>query len=314
MKKKFIRGMIIVALGAASYGVLATMVKLAYQENYSLAEVVFSQYAIGLAFLGVFGFFQRKSKLENFPKTNIQKKAYRQMVLAGTSMGFTGIFYYEAIQFLPVAICIVLLMQSIWMGVILDAFLLRKFPDWKMLICVFIVFLGTVLSTQFWSNRQHISIEGVVWGLMAAASYTFTIFAGNKLGIGLSAIKRSFWMMLGGFIVICGFLFIVYSGTFNWSIFWKWGILLALFGTIVPPLLFNYGLPITGIGIGSILASMEIPVSIITAHFILHEPIDAIQWLGVVLIITAIALMNLRGKQKGGPIESPFQKNKNTLI
>jgi drug/metabolite transporter (DMT)-like permease len=234
------------------------------------------------------------------------------MVLAGTSMGFTGIFYYEAIQFLRVAICFVLLMQSIWMGVVLEAFLLKKIPNWKVLICVLIVFLGTVLSTKFWSNQYDMSIEGIVWGLMAAASYTLTIFAGNSLGIGLSAIKRSFWMMLGGFVVICLFLFIVYSGTFNWSIFWKWGILLALFGTIVPPLLFNYGLPITGISVGSVLASMEIPVSIISASLVLHEPIDTIQWLGVVLIITAIALMNLKLKRPSKRIA--FLKNKNKLI
>ncbi|MEZ2337249.1 EamA family transporter [Mucilaginibacter sp. RCC_168] len=63
---------------------------------------------------------------------------------------------------------------------------------------------------------------------------------------------------------------------------------MALFGTILPPLLFTKGLPKTGIGLGSIVSSVEIPESILFAHFILNESVTPIQWVGVALIIMAL--------------------------
>ena len=43
----------------------------------------------------------------------------------------------------------------------------------------------------------------------------------------------------------------------------------------------NNGFPITGVGLGSILSSAELPVAIIVAFFALGETVNATQWLGV---------------------------------
>jgi drug/metabolite transporter (DMT)-like permease len=78
----------------------------------------------------------------------------------------------------------------------------------------------------------------------------------------------------------------------------KWGIVLALFGTIIPPMLLNAGFPLTGIGLGSIVASLELPVSVLMAYFLLHEQVVFLQWLGIILIISAIVLMNIQIKKQ----------------
>lgn len=85
---------------------------------------------------------------------------------------------------------------------------------------------------------------------------------------------------------------------FDSTVFWKWGILLSVFGTILPPLLFTLGLPLTGIGLGTIIASVEIPVSVLMAHILLAEPINTTQWLGIILIVGSIVLMNVRPERK----------------
>ncbi len=78
----------------------------------------------------------------------------------------------------------------------------------------------------------------------------------------------------------------------------KWGIILALFGTIIPPLLFNAGFPLTGIGLGSIVSALELPVSVLMAYFLLNEKVILLQWIGIVLIILAIVIMNVNFKKK----------------
>jgi drug/metabolite transporter (DMT)-like permease len=60
----------------------------------------------------------------------------------------------------------------------------------------------------------------------------------------------------------------------------------------------NLGFPLCGIGLGSIVSSAELPVSVLMAYMFLHERVTAIQWLGILLIILAIIIMNLRLKNK----------------
>ena len=105
-------------------------------------------------------------------------------------------------------------------------------------------------------------------------------------------------MILGGLLTIT---FIFHSSLnlqFSYKIFLHWGLLLSLFGTILPPLLFTRGMPLTGIGIGSIISTIEIPVSILVARLLLNEPVIFLQWTGVLLILFGVVLMNIGTKKK----------------
>ena len=103
-------------------------------------------------------------------------------------------------------------------------------------------------------------------------------------------------MILGGLIVV---IFIFHSSInqeFTFDILLNWGIVLSLFGTILPPLLFTKGMPLTGMGLGAIVASIEIPVSIFVAYIWLSEAVSLFQWVGILLILFAVVLMNLQKK------------------
>lgn len=104
-------------------------------------------------------------------------------------------------------------------------------------------------------------------------------------------------MLLGGIIVVFIFAFFTQNTPFNFDIFYKWGILIALFGTVIPPLLLNAGFPLTGIGLGSIVSALELPVSVMMAFLVLHETVVFSQWAGILLIILAIVIMNINFKK-----------------
>jgi drug/metabolite transporter (DMT)-like permease len=127
-------------------------------------------------------------------------------------------------------------------------------------------------------------------------------------------------MLAGGSVVVFAFLFFAQIGpmyfdglkslylnftdntehihSFNYSIFPTYGLVLALFGTIIPPVLFNVGFPNAGLGLGSIVSSLELPVSVTMAFVLLGEKVFFIQWVGIVLILFAIVLMNLPSKKE----------------
>ncbi|MBD3724190.1 MAG: EamA family transporter [Flavobacteriaceae bacterium] len=290
-----IKGVALVGLGATSYGMLATFVKLAYKENFTTAEVTVAQFVYGIIGVLIIMLLQKtKNKKQEIQPT---KKNLLQLMLAGTSLGLTSVFYYLCVNYINVSIAIVLLMQTVWMGVLLEWFLEKKAPSKQKIIAVVIVLIGTLLATNILNSEFTLDWRGLVFGILAAASFTTTMFTANKIAVGVNNAKRSLYMLLGGAIIIAIFTLISQQTPFNFEIFFKWGILVALFGTIIPPLLMNVGFPITGIGLGSIVSSLELPVSVSMAFFILNDTVVFTQWLGILLIIAAIVIMNIKTKR-----------------
>lgn len=294
MKNSILKGSLFIALGASSYGMLATFVKMAYHEGFSTAEVTLSQFSLGFVGLFILTLF-RKNEPVQVTKTAGTKGIFK-LVVAGTSMGLTSIFYYMSVQYIAVSVAIVLLMQAVWMGVILEMILHKKAPGLRKIASVFIILTGTIVATNLLKQSVSINWTGFGWGLMAAVSYTATMYTSNHVELHLPPLKRSLYMILGGLIVIAVVFHSALNQEFSYSIFMRWGLLLSLFGTILPPLLFTRGMPLTGMGLGAIIASVEIPVSILMAHVLLKEPVSFIQWVGVILILFAVVLMNV-GKQ-----------------
>jgi len=294
---KTLKGVALVGLGATSYGMLATFVKLAYADtsssglHYTPAEVITAQFVIGILVVLSITLIQKKSKGNITPQPSVID--IKKLMIVGTSTGLTSIFYYLAVKYIPVSIGIVLLMQTVWMGVLLEMILERKFPSTIKIISVFIVLFGTALATNLLNSKLNLDWRGVVLGLLAAASFTTTMYAANKVALIMSSAQRSLYMLLGGSVVVLIFAIFTQTTPFNYDVFYKWGILIALFGTVIPPILLNAGFPLTGIGLGSIVSALELPVSVLMAFLILGESVVFTQWIGILLIILAIIFMNI---------------------
>lgn len=316
-KKSIFKGVLFVAMGASIFGMLATFVKLSYRDGFTTSEVTTAQFVLGLMGLLILNGIQTKTAKKNLAKPTA--KEVRILMLAGTSLGCTSLFYYLCVQYINVSIAIVLLMQSVWFSVVVESFISRKFPNLKKIIATIIVLAGTFLATNLINLNVTLDWHGVFWGLMAAASFTATMFTSNTLATHIPVLRKSLIMLSGGAIIVFIFLFFAQIGPlhfdflksfylnftnntehikpFDFSIFYTYGFVLALFGTIIPPILFNLGFPKTGLGLGSIISSLELPVSVTMAFVLLGEEVIVIQWVGIILILFAIVLMNLPSRK-----------------
>lgn len=301
-KNNIFKGVLFVGLGATSYGMLATFVKLAYSDigitglPFTPAEVISSQFIIGIITILIINAFQKARKTGLV--INAGKRDIMQLMIAGTSTGLTSIFYYMAVKYIPVSIGIVLLMQTVWMGVLLEMVIEKKLPSALKTTAVVIVLLGTALATNLINNETSLDWRGIILGLLAAASFTTTMYTANSVAVNISSAQRSLYMLLGGAVIVFFFALATQNTPINYDIFYKWGIVLAIFGTVIPPMLLNAGFPHTGIGLGSIVSSLELPVSVTMAYVLLHEKVIASQWFGIALILFAIVIMNINLKSK----------------
>lgn len=319
MNRNKFTGGIFVFLGACSFGVLSTIVKNAYKEGYTLGQITGSQAFLGMVMLWILYFlYESLGKEKNTVSDNnfsretrrIQKniqhqpgesyKPYRstawwKVSLAGIFTGLVGVFYYQCVKLIPASIAIILLMQYLWISILIEAVVFKKKPHKIQLIAASIVLVGTLFAAGVFNQAVTLNIKGIGFGLLAAFCYAIFLIASGRVGNDLPLLKKGALMITGSCIVtwvIFPPLFL-FDGLFFDGLY-KWGLALALLGTVIPPLFFSFGMPRTGVSLGAILSAAELPVAVISSNFILGENVQALQWAGVLLILSAIVLTNIK--------------------
>lgn len=284
-KTKYI---LFVLLGAISYGVLSTFVKLAFSEGFTLGQIIFSQAGIGCLFLWILIFLKKLINKEY--KMNFNRSESIKLILTGVPIGLTSIIYYKTVQEIPASMAILLLFQFTWMGNLVECIMEKRLPSKTQVISIVFLLIGTIFSSNIFNGGlNRLTFWGTIYGLLAACSYTAFTFVSGKVATNVDPIQRSALMLIGAFI----FIVILFPPTFLGDLkivlpLLKYGVVLALFGMIIPPLFFSIGVPVIGVGLTSILASIELPVAIIVSTTILHENSSMIQWIGILIILFGI--------------------------
>ncbi|HAF35576.1 MULTISPECIES: EamA family transporter [Sphingobacterium] len=278
-----------VAAGACSYGLLATIVKYANHLGIHTSLLTFLQFMFGFLFLLSFNLLSKRNADEH---NTIKFSSKIKLMVWGISLGLTTTLYYLSIQYIPVSAGIILLMQSIWISLVAEAVLLKKFPSKGKITGVTIVLLGTTLATNLFQNNNNLDYKGIILGFGAGISYALAIYASSTVEKDLPSPVRSQFLVLGGLLLIVAFWNIDIIRYMQPNAL-PWGLLIAIFGTILPPLLFTKGIPKTGIAMGNIISSLEIPVSTLSAMLVLQEVVSGFQWFGILLILMAVIIINV---------------------
>ncbi|GAB3204162.1 hypothetical protein GCM10027293_37000 [Pontibacter aydingkolensis] len=185
-------------------------------------------------------------------------------------------------------------MQFTWMSLVFDAILKRKLPKASQVSMVILVLLGTCLAGRLFSGQpQTFDWAGIGYGLLAAFCYTIFLAVNGKAGNNMHPINKSAILLTGATILVFTIfppVFLVNGALFDGLL--KWGLVLSIFGTVLPPILFAYGIPKTGLGVSAILSSAELPVAVLMSWVVLQEEVWPVQWVGVALILLAILVAN----------------------
>lgn len=275
--------------GACSFGILSTFVKLAYREGYTPAEISATQAFTGMIVLWILWRLYRKSK------TSMTAREWSGLLLTGASIGFTSFVYYVSVAYIPASVAIVILMQFTWIGLLLEWLLFRKRPSRLQLITTALILIGTWLGSGLATGGSlSLSVKGLLYAGASAFLYAVYIIANSRVGKQLEPLQKSAVIMTGSSIgvLLVNATPLLASTHFDAGLL-KWALFLALFGTIIPPLLFAKGIPKIGAGISAVIMTAELPVAIVCSHLILHEPVNGWQWAGVALMLLSMVLLNM---------------------
>lgn len=288
-----LKGALAVFLGASSFGILSTFVKKAYGQGLSLGEVTGIQVLFGMLMLWMIFIVMKLFSPKSFQSSS-KKSSWVNILISGTSTGLVSVLYYKCVQLVPASLAIVLLMQYIWIGVLIEFIFFKTKPSKNNLIGIGVILIATLFATGLIEKGLNsISLTGIVFGFLAATAYSVFMIVNGRVGNDYNPVQKSAVMVTGSCILIFT-LFpptYLYNGQFDHH-FLSFGLILSLFGTVIPPLLFAYGLPKTGFSLGGILSSAELPVATCMSYFILHESVSLIQWVGVFIILGTVIWLN----------------------
>ncbi|MGO4270114.1 DMT family transporter, partial [Paenibacillus sp. TAF58] len=273
--------MVLVIIGASSYGLLSSFIKMAYDQGFTDKQITPAQMTMGTVFVWVLILFHKKSWVNPF------KGPWIKLGLIGIfGLALTTVFYNIALKELNASLSIILLFQFTWMTIAMDCIVKRRLPRKVESIAIVFILAGTLLAVNvFETNWEQFSLLGILYGLLSALTYSIFLFFTGQVVSTLPPLMNSAIMLTAAMPV----MYILYPPTVfvheNGSTLLLWGLLLGFLGQVVPTVSFNIGIPRIGSTLAAMLGSVELPVAVIAAYLLIGEPVNGLQWLGMGLII-----------------------------
>jgi drug/metabolite transporter (DMT)-like permease len=285
------RSILLVLLGACSYGVLSIFMKHAFQLGFTPFEMSGSQLIFGGLIMTVMAIF--------FSKQRFSFKYLLLLAPASLMMASTSLFYHQAVSRVSASLAIVLLFQFTWIGVLLEAIVDRKWPTAEKWVSLVMLGAGTVLASGLGeSGIQSVDIVGLIFGLMSGATFALVIFFSGRILPGMDPYLRSAISISMAALMLS----IVYPPTFlvNGQLLHgllPLGLLVAIFGSVIPIFCLAVGVPRIGNGLATILSAVELPTVVLLSSFVLQETVSLPQWGGVFMILAAICVPQVKWRK-----------------
>lgn len=285
-------GLLLVIIGAISYGLPGTLMKMADNQGAQTGGVIFFSFLFSSIILHIMYYLQKSDK-KNF---GMSKKDALKMLVSGGTIALTNASYFTSLYYIPVAVAAVLLMQSVWIAIALNCFLTAKIPTMYQVLSIIMILAGTAMGTGAFSLPGNYPLPGLILGFMAGFFYALTILSTGRLSVSLPPLGRAAMMSSGAFLLAA----IIWSQDLSVALLpveMKWGAIISIFSVVLPLSCFVRGMPQISSVAGSIISSLELPASVTFAWLLLNENINPVQLCGVIVIIFSVIVSGLNRKK-----------------
>ena len=282
-----------VIIAGTLWATLGTFFRFLSEYNFSRMQIVFVRAFVSAIFLFLFLFIKDSSLL----KIHLQDL----WLFFGTgivSLVFFNYCYFTAMQFTSLAIAAVLLYTAPAFVVIFSAIFFKEKLSKRKLLALVLTLAGCAVISGFFNETGNISFAGILWGLGAGLGYSlYTIFSRVALERYHSS-TISFYTFLFASLG-SGFICFGIEKPHFWgnsqTMFLSLG--LGVVTCLLPYLFYTKGLQ----GIKNSEASITATIEPLVATFIsvtgFGENLTIQKILGIVLILSAVVLVNLPAKK-----------------
>ncbi len=212
------------------------------------------------------------------------------------SLTFFNVCYFKTIQITSLSVAAILLYTAPSIVMLLSALLFHEKITKKKLFSLLLAFFGCILVTGLLREEMVLSPLGILTGLGAGAGYAlYSIFSRYAIERHYHSLTITFYTFLLSGIGIQPF--VDAPRLVNKMVETPEAILfiaaLGLCSTVLPYILYTYGLTKVENGKASIMASIEPVAATLLGVFYFKEEMSVDGLLGVMLVLTSIILLNI---------------------
>lgn len=273
----------LMSMAACSYAVVTPLVKLASNSHIPVALLTVFQFPAAFLFFTSMSVGTRQTSQPKFTSRD-----WLLMMLIGVAVAATGLTYYQSLKHLPASLAIVFLFQFSWMLPVIGWIASRKAPTRTQWLAIAAIGVGTVVAARA-QSLTALSLTGLTLGLGAGLAYALTLFWQGRFANDSRPWLRSLVSTIVAGVVVT----LVYrpwhlAGHAVWPAL-AVGSLAGMVGQALPMVLTYMSARTLGPALTAILASLELPVAVMLSHVWLNEAVAPWQWIGVTLMLAAIA-------------------------
>ncbi len=281
-------GYLYVFLAAFFFALIAVIGKTAINSGIAVYDLLILQH--GLAFIILFIYFA-STDIKKLHLDSDQLKSILLQGLIGSSL--TNIFFYMALERMNAGIASMFLFtHPVLVSVYFLATKTKKITAASNFALAFAIVGSVLVMNVFNPELMKIPLLGIVFGIGASATYAFyNIYADVKLK-NTDPLVITFYTAL----INCAVAIIINPGFFklNFEInrqLIAYVIELAVISGILPVVFLYKGINLVGAAKASIVATAELPATLVISYLFLGETMGYIQLLGILLIIASIVIL-----------------------
>lgn len=209
--------------------------------------------------------------------------------------------YFQTIQLASLSTAAILLYTSPIFVLLLSVPLFGEKLTRRKLICLAMAFGGCALASGLASGGMALSPQVLLFGLGSGFGYgLYSIFSRFALQRGYHPITITTYVFLfaaiGGVPLTDFGQILQVAGESMGNVLYL--LLYTFVTTIVPYIAYTSGLQHVENGVAAVLARIEPVMATVFGIFVFREIPDVLGWAGIVLVMTALVLLNLQPKKQ----------------
>ncbi|MGY1806630.1 DMT family transporter [Blastococcus sp. SYSU D00669] len=299
-------GPVLCLLSAACFGAMAIFGKLAYDAGVSPTALVLVRFTLAAVLLGALLLLRPGLRAGRPAPSAGAGPGARGLVLIALGLGAIGYatqasLYFSALERIDASL-LALLFYSYPLLVTLGAVLLGRDRLTPGRAAALAAATGGTLLVLLGAGGLRFDPVGVAMAVGTAVTYTVYILVADTVVHRMPPVVLSALVMTGASLALAGKALLTGGVDLGFAAAgWFWLACIAVVSTVVAMLAFFAGLRRTGAATAAILSTFEPVVTAALAAVVLGEFLTPVQLLGGLLVLSSVAVLQLRAVRTTAP-------------
>ncbi|HZX45870.1 MAG TPA: DMT family transporter [Clostridia bacterium] len=300
--KKNLMGNLLVLISAAGFGIMGIVAKIAYKEGATAVSVLVMRYIIAAVLMWLYNALTGRIKKIRLGRDQLA----RTFLLGGVFYVATSVCYFSSLNFIPASLTAMgLYLYPVFVSLYMIIFMKEK-TDKRQIAALIMAFSGTAMMV--WAPGIYVNMTGVLLAVSAAGCYTvYIVLLGGEFAQPLNDLDP---IVVSACIVSSSAVTMTAAGFFAGQLYsdmtlkgWAAVLVIAVFSTALAIITFYLGVKVVGPSRAAILSAFEPVVTVTLGVLVLKEALSFIQFTGIILVLSAVVMINLaaaRQKETSG--------------